>query len=61
MDFKKYIPRYKQLCKKYWNLDVSEEVGLDGVVRLFNLAKAISEPIPKEDYEKSLKDERSSQ
>ena len=52
MDFKKYTTKYKQLCKKYWDINVSDEVALDGVVRLFNFAKAVSKPIPKEDYEK---------
>ena len=54
MDFKKYTPRYKTLCKKYWNIDISDAEALDGTVRLFNFAKAVSKPIPKEDYERFL-------
>ena len=47
MDFKKYTPRYKSLCKKYWGIDVSDQEALDGTVRLFNFARAVTEPIPK--------------
>lgn len=55
MDFKKYTPRYKSLCKKYWGVDVSDQEALDGTVRLFNFAKAVSKPIPKDKYEEYLK------
>ena len=51
MDFKKYTAKYKLLCKKYWNADISDEKALDGTVRLFNFAKAVSKPIPEKDYQ----------
>lgn len=58
MQFEKYVPDYQAAYKKYYGEDISNKDALDGVVRLFNLAKAISKPIPKEEYEKFIKGER---
>ena len=49
MKFEKYIPRYQELCKQYYGEEVSRQETLDGVIKLFNLAKAIAKPILKEE------------
>ena len=56
MNFEKYVPRYQALCKEYHGEEVSYKDALDGVIRLFNFTKAISKPIPKEEYEKWMKE-----
>ncbi len=38
--------------------EISYQDTYDGVIRLFNFTKAISKPIPKEDYEKFIKGEK---
>lgn len=52
MDFTKYVPAYKAAYKKYWRQEISDDAALDGVVRLFNFAVAVSDPL--DDCEKSL-------
>lgn len=54
MRFEKYVSRYQALCKQYYGKDVSCRDALDDVIRLFNFAKAVSKPIPKDEYEKFL-------
>lgn len=49
MDFTKYIQPYKAAYKHHWGKDISEKDALDGVIQLFNFAKAVSEPIPDKD------------
>ncbi len=58
MNFKKYIPKYKTIYKKYFNCDISDEIALEGTIKLFNLAKAIAGPMPKSRNEELLKVEK---
>lgn len=47
MQFEKYVPKYQAAYKKYYDKDISNKNALDGVIRLFNFVKAVTEPIPK--------------
>ena len=60
MKFEKYIPQYQAAYKKYYGKEISNQDALDGVIRLFNFTKAIFKPIPKEEYEKWMKEEKES-
>ncbi len=42
MQFEKYVPRYQALCKEYYGEEISGQDALDGVIRLFNFAKAVT-------------------
>ena len=48
MKFKNYISQYQVAYRKYYEREISQQEALAGVIRLFNLAKAVYEPIPKE-------------
>ena len=56
MQFEKYVPRYQVAYKKYYGKEISYQDALYGVIRLFNFTKAIAKPIPKEEYEKWMKE-----
>ena len=54
---KEEIQKFKNVYKKHYGADISDEVALDGYIRLVNFVKAVSKPIPKVDYEGFLKKE----
>ena len=57
MQFEKYVPDYQAAYKKYYGEDISNKDALDGVIRLFNFAKATAEPISAKEEKKRLKHE----
>ena len=52
MQFKKYVPRYQELCRQYHGEEVSCQDALDGVIGLFDFARAVTNPISKAEDKK---------
>lgn len=60
MNFKKYTDKYKAIFKKYKGIDISDEAALEGTIKLFNFARAISKAIRKEDLDRFLLKDKNS-
>jgi hypothetical protein len=52
MTTEKLVQSYKELYRKKFDKDLSDEEALDQAMKLITLVKAIYKPITKEDYEK---------
>jgi hypothetical protein len=52
---KEYLDKYKQIYRKKFHKDISDQVALEQATKLLCLVKAIYRPMTKEDYKKLQK------
>ena len=52
---REYLKKYKQIYRKKFHKDISDQEALEQATKLLCLVKAIYKPITKEDYDKLQK------
>ena len=52
---KEYLDKYKQIYKKKFHKDISDQEALEQATKLLCLVKAIYRPMTKEDYKRLQK------